>query len=150
MITASKAKISRWLPSKRVEGGTDPHHDAADAHDQKRHPHGDGPNVLGVDAHEASGLLVVGYRPEGAPHLGAAHVHLESCDDHNGHQEDDERKPTDRKPVVDLDAHVLDLAGVEALRVGCEFEQQSVLDDDRQTERDNNAGYVPPAHHEVE
>ena len=89
-----------------------------------------------VDAHQLRGLAVVGVGAERAPERVRAEQPLQrSRVARPPNAKIDERQPADREPLAQRDARGLD-AGLDRARIGGEDLEQRVLDDDRESERD--------------
>jgi hypothetical protein len=84
MMTASKPKISRAGPDRRVEIGAHGKKDAGDRDDRKRQRHGQRKDVAIVETHQLRHRLIVRRRAEGAAERGAIEQELQAGDDGNG------------------------------------------------------------------
>src|SRR5580704_3590963 len=89
-----------------------------------------------IDAHQFGGVGIVGDGAKGAAKPRAIKQQLQAGDGQYGDRQHDDRKDTDIDAVRKVHACGLDRAYLEPVIVGAEALQQSVLDDDRNAERD--------------
>ena len=87
MITASKAKISRAGPDRRIEIGAHAEKQRGDRADREREAHRDREQLLVVDAHQLRGDGIVGDGAKRAAQRGAIEELVERDDDGDGGDE---------------------------------------------------------------
>ena len=134
MMTASKPKISRAGPVRRIEIGAHREEHAGNRNHRQRQRHRQRENMAVVEAHQLRHRRVVGGGAEGAAERGAIEHELQGADHGDGDGELQERQHADIDAVGEPDGRHFKRAGLQFDAVSGEHRKQSVLDDDREAE----------------